>query len=201
MVSNEKKFKPWASLCKKGFLWLIFILTMSFIFDILKFWHLGSHCPCWRVCLPSISQFSEIVNKNVNVLFKYKPSDPEPTLQLPLSALILWVPLYPQGPGTRQSAMVSVLQSLLKLFKLSNLKPAYLALPIFSHKNYKKSSWQQSLSLFLCLVTDLPAFLYAPHHHHSTACPPPSWELWVITIFLMSMTFWSFDLAIPQIFY
>lgn len=141
MVINEKKVKPWASLCKKKkkVLWLIFILTMSFIFDILKFWHLGFHCSCWRVSPPIISQFPKIVNTNVNVLFKYKPTDPEPILQLPQSAVTLWAPIHPQRlvPDNQQ---VSVLQSLLKLFKLANLKSACLASPIPSHKNYKKGS-------------------------------------------------------------
>ena len=56
------------------------------------------------------------------------------------------------GPGTRQLETAPVSQSLLKLFKLTNPKPAYLALSCLSGRNHNKGSCQHFPLISLTLV-------------------------------------------------
>ena len=76
-------------------------------------------------------------------LFIRRPTIAEPTLQpLPLSGFRAQGHCSPAlitpGPGTRQLRTAPLTQSLLKLFELATLTPAYLAWPILSHGNYRK---------------------------------------------------------------
>lgn len=79
--------------------------------------------------------------------FKYKPTNPESPHSKPL-------PTCPNHLGSYTLRTAPMPQSLLKLCKPSNLKPADPALPISSHRNHNKAL-VHSLPISLCPLTDL----------------------------------------------
>lgn len=105
---------------------------MSFIFDALMLWHLRLVDPR-GTAPPRISQFLERVNNSpARALFKYKPTNSEPTPHPPPlsgSHTLSHSPcaLITTGLDTRQPEIAPVPLSPLKLLKPANVKPAYLA--------------------------------------------------------------------------
>ena len=121
----------------------ITVLTTFFflIFCIIMLWPMW---PCWsRTDFPSRGWPTPRNSKGLTcVIFKCKPINPESTPPLPP----IWGShiqghyfpvLITQRPGTKQ---LGTDQSLLKLFKLANPKPAYPASTIPSHGNHNKGS-------------------------------------------------------------
>lgn len=90
--------------------------------------------------------FLERVNNSLeSMLFMSKPINPEPISSgcLLYGAVPVWTTMHPPlritpGPSTRQWGVVSIPQSLLKLFKLGNPWSSFPASLNSSHKNHNK---------------------------------------------------------------
>lgn len=105
----------------------------------------------------------------MSLLFKYKPTNPEPTLLC--GALTLRViythALNTPRPGTRKLGRAPMPHRPLQLFKLTNPNPIYLVLPVPSHATIVKVLVHTS-SLSLCLMPNASTSLYGPH---GMVCP------------------------------
>lgn len=123
----------------------ITVLTIFFlIFCIMMLWPVW---PCWpQRDFPSEGWPVPRYSKGLTcVIFICKPINPESTPPLPpISGSHIQGHYFPvlitQRPGTKQLGTALMLQSLLKLFKLANPKPAYAASTIPSHGNHNKGS-------------------------------------------------------------
>lgn len=111
------------------------------VFDTLTSWSLltlGGTAP-FRV-----SHFLEIIKESsANLPFTFKSTNPEPIPEPPPLSVFLIPGLYSlvlitPGPGPIQQKTTIIPQSLMKLFKLANPKPAYPACPIPSYGNHHK---------------------------------------------------------------
>ena len=125
--------------------WQIYLYeSCPFIFCVRMHWHLRALLTLDRLPLPRVanSWSAWLICK---CTFPMQTNRPKPhTPPPPCGAFSLWAPVpcrHHTRPDTRQRGTASVLQSLLKLFKLVNPKPIWPAhppLPIPSHENHSK---------------------------------------------------------------
>lgn len=123
-------------------------------------WPLGG-CWCWKGCSSPSGHFLEIgyslTTREHAFCMQIHQSRDHTTLHL-----CYWVGVHTKGqyssalitpgPGTGQLETAPVSQSLLKLLKLTNPKPAYLALSCLSGRNHNKGSCQHFPLISLTLV-------------------------------------------------